>query len=288
MGKPTRTATQNAEEFGALTKQGKDVRLALLVACSVEKGTRGGDRAKNDRSLPKLDAAAFAAVAGTSGPRVLRHLTAWNKFAKLTGLPVAADLVPTDALRLDITEDQALIFEDEVSLDSKNGGNVSQKEKDIAGNTKAMAGAIRNNPKVRQAAAAALQGTVEATEIAAQVMLDPKNVEVVIGNRDVYESVVKGQAQHLINKRRATTTTERPPRPVTSTTMSALTLMLLLDEFRGKIEQLAHFVESRELDSEEKDIVRTFITEEALLVLSGLLDHPGLTGEEITPEAFGA
>ena len=41
----TRTWKINATEFGALSKQGVDFRLAALVACSVEKRhPRGGDR----------------------------------------------------------------------------------------------------------------------------------------------------------------------------------------------------------------------------------------------------
>lgn len=43
-----RTWHDNAAEFGALTCQGKDVRLAVLVACSVEKGKGTGSNQYTD------------------------------------------------------------------------------------------------------------------------------------------------------------------------------------------------------------------------------------------------
>jgi hypothetical protein len=105
-----------ADEFGRLTKQGKDVRLALLVACSVEKGTAG--RPKKIAAIAaisneaKVSARRFAERAGLpkGADRVLRHLDAWDEFAKAQGLPIAADLTPDDAYTLDITEEQAEAF----------------------------------------------------------------------------------------------------------------------------------------------------------------------------------
>ena len=115
----SRTWSENADEYRALTRQGKDVRLALLVACSVEKGKRGGDRkSKEARSNPdrgligKGNAEAFAKKAGTSGDRVLRHLAAWDVFAAETGYPLAAELAPSDAVGLDITEAHAAVWDD--------------------------------------------------------------------------------------------------------------------------------------------------------------------------------
>jgi hypothetical protein len=79
----TRTWEDNALEFGALTKQGRDARLALLVACSVEKGKGQSERGSrhNNRYDEKVSAQAFAEAAGTSAPRVLRHLDAWDRIA---------------------------------------------------------------------------------------------------------------------------------------------------------------------------------------------------------------
>ena len=95
-----RTWEDNAREFGALSKQGVDVRLAVLVACSVEKSPHGGDRkSSNSRNLiEKVTATRFAEAAGTSVPRVLRHLDAWNRASDLNHCPAADELSPADAL----------------------------------------------------------------------------------------------------------------------------------------------------------------------------------------------
>lgn len=106
----THTWEECADEFGRLTKQGKDVRLALLVACSVEKG-RGGPRTVPIGTVSKVSARDFAERAGTSQARVLRHLKAWDKFAESVGLPSAEMLEPDDAYTLTITEKQAAEFE---------------------------------------------------------------------------------------------------------------------------------------------------------------------------------
>ncbi|MFT4226090.1 hypothetical protein [Micropruina sp.] len=88
--------------FGALSRQGKDVRLAVLVACSVERGVGQGAREpRNDRYevAEKVSASEFATAAGTSAPRVLRHLTAWHKLSDAGLVPPAADLTPADAMQ---------------------------------------------------------------------------------------------------------------------------------------------------------------------------------------------
>jgi hypothetical protein len=93
----TRTWQDNAHEFGALTRQGKDVRLALLVACSVEKGKGNG----GSQTLPngKVSAVVFSreALNTANANRVLRHLAAWNKMHAAGHVPAANTLDPTDA-----------------------------------------------------------------------------------------------------------------------------------------------------------------------------------------------
>jgi hypothetical protein len=76
-----RTWEVNADEFGALSKQGQDLRLGALVACSVFKG-----KATDKINIPlgklgKAPASVFADRAGTGAARVLRHLEAWHKLA---------------------------------------------------------------------------------------------------------------------------------------------------------------------------------------------------------------
>jgi hypothetical protein len=94
----TRTAINNAAEFGRHDKFG-GWALGLLVACSVESDNgHGGDRrsdSRNDRSL-KISADEFARHAGTSRPRVRRYLDAWERAAAKRVVPKASSLSPDD------------------------------------------------------------------------------------------------------------------------------------------------------------------------------------------------
>lgn len=107
----TRTWQDNAAEFGALTKQGVDVRLAALIACSVKKGTRGG---VNPRSgIDKATIVAFATQAGTGQDRIKRHLEAWDKCAHQGRCKPSADLTPDDVNTTEVpTQEQfASVFD---------------------------------------------------------------------------------------------------------------------------------------------------------------------------------
>jgi hypothetical protein len=103
-----RSAEENAREFGALSRQGKDVRLALLVACSVEKDQGRGNRL--DRAESKVSATAFAREAGTSKDRIVRHLEAWERLFELELVRPAQDLVPADAEGYDVSEAAVAAF----------------------------------------------------------------------------------------------------------------------------------------------------------------------------------
>jgi len=104
-----RTWKDNAHEYGALVKQGEDVRLALLVACSVTKRNGQGQRTDllpdGKRSADeKVSGVEFAKEAlGTKNPnRVLRHLAAWDRIADPAQpygslVLASADLRPRDA-----------------------------------------------------------------------------------------------------------------------------------------------------------------------------------------------
>lgn len=96
-----RTAQLNAHEFGALTKQGKDFRLAVLVACSVERGLGNGRPSTitptNVGVIGKVSAGSFARISGSTDKRILRHLTVWDRIADRGLVDQAADLSPEDA-----------------------------------------------------------------------------------------------------------------------------------------------------------------------------------------------
>lgn len=144
--KASRTWQDNATEFGVLTKQGKDVRLALLAACSVEKGSKEGVTIVTPSG--KVTGRAFAEKAGSTAPRVLRHLAAWDEFAKAVGYPLAKELAPADALTLEVSEGDAVYWADHVSLNSK-GGDESAKVRDVKNNTAAVAEAMKD-PEFRE------------------------------------------------------------------------------------------------------------------------------------------
>jgi len=101
----SRTPEDNAREFGRLVAQGKDVRLALLVACSVQRRGRGRP-SQNDAnaSFSKLTARAFAQIAGGAHDRVVRHLDAWNAMAERGLVKPSAELKPSDALDYEVPQ----------------------------------------------------------------------------------------------------------------------------------------------------------------------------------------
>jgi len=88
----------DAREFGLHVKQG-GWRLGLLVARSVEKNAGDGVN-RDDEGVTtvthqgKVSAREFARRSGTSAPRVLRYLTAWNKAASKRHVLPAAVLTP--------------------------------------------------------------------------------------------------------------------------------------------------------------------------------------------------
>ena len=101
-GMTMRTWQDNAAEFRALDA-GEGWPFAVLVACSVEKGT-GGPRATGPRAPVKVTAREFAEGAGTTHTRVARYLAAWERGAALGLVPAAADLAPGDVHTVTLPE----------------------------------------------------------------------------------------------------------------------------------------------------------------------------------------
>ena len=83
-----RTWEDNAAEFAALDK-GEGWPFARLVACSVMR--------RATTSSTKVSASRFAELAGTSAPRVLRYLDAWDKAAAQEHCIPSKQLEPEDA-----------------------------------------------------------------------------------------------------------------------------------------------------------------------------------------------
>lgn len=86
----SRTWETNADEYRLLTKQGINVRLAVLVACSVNRP------ATKPRS-GKITVTEFARHVGTTPERVMRHLAAWDACAKDGMCQSSSSLSPVDA-----------------------------------------------------------------------------------------------------------------------------------------------------------------------------------------------
>jgi hypothetical protein len=273
-------------------------KAGAFIACSVKLGTRGGDT-RSIRTSPngRLAASTFAKklnAKGWSDKIVARHYKAWEAAAEAGVVPHADELVYGEAVEVP-TEGWAQFYPpawesaenaEDMAAAAEAEGIGASKVHDIAKNTKALTAAIKASPKAREAAAAALAGTQEATEIAATVMASPEQAEIVIGDPVVYESVITAQGRHLAGQRKAHTPTARPSGTGRVIGVgSILTLGVLLGDLRVKLDQLAHFVDNG-LEPDAADLVRTFITDEALLILNGLMVHPTLTGVELRPEDF--
>jgi len=105
----TRSWEDNAHEFKALSKQGYDVRLGVLVACSVGKGAG------------QTTAVRFAAKAGCSTHTVARYQKAWDKMVQ-AGWDLPRDkMAPAMAELEDLIPEQFVIEWDALP----KGGHVS-------------------------------------------------------------------------------------------------------------------------------------------------------------------
>jgi hypothetical protein len=163
----------DAREYGDHVKHG-GWRLGLLVARSVEKGTAGRPPKEIVTAVTisgKVTATDFAGRAGTSVPRVLRYLEAWERAAEAGYVPRSADMVPGQDVQLPDDEDGELwrqFYRSEAGLhvteerkkalekEAKAQGIGPSKVRDIASNPNAMKAAIAADPKIASAAMEAL------------------------------------------------------------------------------------------------------------------------------------
>lgn len=269
-------------------------KAAAFIAVSVKPDTGTG---RQVRTSPHLSARAFAKklnAKGWSDKIITRYYNAWESAADAGLVPHADDLVYGERIELPTenwnkwyppaTEgDDRYQIEDKDAIIAAGGGS---KAVDIAKNTKAMATAIKASPKVAAVAAAALEDTLEADELAAKVMSNPKRAQVALGNQSVARSVTQARASNLASQRTAHTPQPKVKKTVTSQTGNTLTLTLAMDEIRMRLNHIDQMIDS--LSTDEIDILRDFLIDEVLTITQGWLDSPTFTGEEITPEAFGA
>lgn len=170
---PSRVAL-DADEFGAHVKAG-GWRLGLLVARNVTPAKPGKPDALVTRvTNRKVSAQEFGRRSGTSAPRVLRYLTAWDNAADAGIVPASADLSPGQDIALDVDTlpdwtgyyppgetnyaradgERREAFEKAAAETGTTPSSVAR----AAASPNAVAGAIKADPKVAVAAREALGG----------------------------------------------------------------------------------------------------------------------------------
>lgn len=121
-----RTWQDNAKEFGALSKQGMDFRLALLAAASITMADHA------DPTDDKTTVSTFAQVAGTTPARIVRHLSAYHKLAEQRVVPVASRLLPQSVMNFEVSTEVINRFEAEFDA-SKAGSRPRSPVSEISG-----------------------------------------------------------------------------------------------------------------------------------------------------------
>jgi len=164
---------RDAEEFGVHVKAG-GWRLGLLVARNVEKGEGQGAREpRNARNeVAKISASEFAKQAGTSAPRVLRYLSAWEHAAADGLVPPAATLSPGQDIDLDVDKigDWTYYYPPATSLGHRSEshrkaieaaaaeeGTSPEQVQRASASKAAIAAAIKADPKVAETALRAIE-----------------------------------------------------------------------------------------------------------------------------------
>ncbi len=195
----TRTWQDNAAEFEALNKQGKSLRLAVLVACSVEKGMSNGRPRKTSAIAEvsaKVSMAEFARAAGTQDDRVKRHLVAWNKLAEqFPGeLPTSDELTPASANSIDLDNEQLTAW-DNMKLTSGTDKTLSENTASIArvlANPEVRAKVVsRMEPDTRQDVAAEVIKQTDDTGSLAQTQLAAQGKRELVNKREGRKPVTK-------------------------------------------------------------------------------------------------
>lgn len=160
---------RDAAEFGVHVKAG-GWRLGLLVARNVKTGNGQGQRADLVTAVTKsekVSAQAFGRQSGTSAPRVLRYLEAWDAAAAAGVVPPSVTLVPGQEVDLDADalpdwgkyyppgDSNWTKASDDLRADYESAaaevGTTAQQIARFAASPPAVLGAVKANPKIREA-----------------------------------------------------------------------------------------------------------------------------------------
>lgn len=181
-----RTAEQNADEFRALTRQGKDLRLALLVACSVERRAGQGARQQllsdqKEVAARKISGLSFAERAGTTAARILLHLDKWNELAdKRNDVPHADTLTPDDVESVELGDEAVRAWEKQAFYDKGR--------------------AVTNNPAaVGQALTSPdfMTKVLDKADEATRVGIAAAVADMIAGNPDIARTIAADPAAHV-------------------------------------------------------------------------------------------
>lgn len=178
---------RDAKTFGAYDRSGGWV-FGLMVARSVEPGSgsgvgQGQETKRNGRNTSKVSAKKFAAMAGTSAPRVMRFYRAWERAAADRKVPGFDELVPGQDVDLPEADlwgnyftkyEQSTDRRENIAEEAKAAGTSFTEAMKVAKNPAAMRTAILGDPKTAEAARDALLERPELrTAVMAKVLSDP-------------------------------------------------------------------------------------------------------------------
>ena len=268
-------------------------KAAAFIAVSVKPRAGQGTSARSGRSCVSFVQFAKALNAkGWSKTIIQRNYEGWEQAADAGIVPHAADLVYGERIDLP-TEGWSRVLPaacwtgdedaEAVAAAAKAAGTGASKAVDIAQNPKALAAAIKGSARVREAAAAALAGSVEETEIAAKVMANPKQAQVVLGDKAVEKSVSTARAANLNTKRTTSPTfKDSLPKKRGSRTLSALTLMQVTDDISLGLGRIGKMID--DLDDEARQILIDFLQDDVILIAQGYVDLLAGEGADFSVE----
>jgi hypothetical protein len=144
-----RTWKDNAREFGALSKQGYGVRLALLAACSVDPAARPGQKGRFPapaRENVRVSQEEFAKTAGAAPTTIGQCLKKWDRMVDAGWKVPREKLTPAMSTVLELPD--GFVAEYEALTEERP----AYRHLSRAG----MADAIRSDPETAKAAAAAV------------------------------------------------------------------------------------------------------------------------------------
>lgn len=221
----TRTWQDNAAEFEALNKQGKSLRLAVLVACSVERGTTAHRSHVANATRVKVSMREFAEEAKTAADRVSRHLAAWNKLAdQFPGeLPTSDELTPADANSIDLDNEQLRAW-DKIKL-------TSGTDKTIRENTASIA-RVMADPEIRTKVVERMTPDVR-QDVAAEVIQQTDDS----GDLALTE-MHASQKRERVNKREGRRPVARSESSLEGTTAPLLELMVIDAKLKNIVRQM--------------------------------------------------